>query len=54
MYNTLLERILEARGMKFGLSLVIGGSFEAVMAWTIVCGAPVLFELLQMPCSMSG
>jgi len=26
----------------------------AVMAWTIVCGAPAVFEALKMPCSMNG
>ena len=29
-------------------------SVYAVMAWTIVCGAPALFEAMKIPCSVNG
>lgn len=29
-------------------------SVYAAMAWTIVCGAPAVFEVMRIPCAMNG
>mmetsp|Transcript_42309 Transcript_42309/g.94758 ORF Transcript_42309/g.94758 Transcript_42309/m.94758 type:complete len:450 (+) Transcript_42309:67-1416(+) len=44
----------EIKGWELFAAAVLKTSVYASMAWTIVCGAPAVFEMLGIPCEMSG
>lgn len=44
----------EIKGWDLWAAAVVKTTIYSCLAWTIVCGAPVLFELIGLPCAMNG
>ena len=44
----------EIKGWDLFAAAVLKTSVYASMAWTIVCGAPAIFDMLGIPCAMNG